>query len=146
MTPSRDESEAERLTRLNASRFAATDENPSNMVGLPEKWEYYLQEVPIMSSETITIYYLGETIKLVLTEYGWRGWWVHPVMGAFGDGMDYPSYDMALGAIEELIRRSGAIDTLLATIDDWKNTRQIAEEEHTLLENSLLGFIVCPGV
>jgi hypothetical protein len=93
--------------------------------------------------DAMTTDYLGETIKLVLTELGWRAWWVHSVMGALGDGMDYPTADLARHAVEELIQRSGAIDVLLATIDEWKLGDRLSEDEHHQLEVSLLGFIIC---
>jgi hypothetical protein len=94
-----------------------------------------------MLSKTMTADYLGETIKLLPTDQGWRGWWVHPVMGAFGDGMDYPSYDQALKATEELIRKNGAIDVLLSQIDEWLEAGLICDDEHIQLEVSLLAFV-----
>jgi hypothetical protein len=95
-----------------------------------------------MLSETVTTDYLGETIRLMPTLEGWRAWWIHPVMGAFGDGVDYPTCEQALTAVENLIQRSGVIDCLLGAIDEWKSNQLINPEEHSQLEISLLGFIV----
>jgi hypothetical protein len=97
----------------------------------------------MLQFETITTTYLGETIELVLTESGWRAWWMHSSMGAFGDGMDYPTCQLALKYVKELMRRSGAIDTLLTLIDDWKLADIVSEDEHSQVEADLLGFIVC---
>lgn len=89
----------------------------------------------------MTVDYLGETIKLLPTDQGWRAWWIHPVMGAFGDGMDYPSCEQALRATEQLIRKNAAIDALLNQIDQWVDDDLIGDDEHIQLEVSLLAFL-----
>ncbi len=86
----------------------------------------------------VTREYLGETVKLLPTVSGWRAWWVHPVIGAFGDGMAYETLEQAMTAVQELIRRNGAIDALLILVDQWEETGLISELEHGQLEVSLL--------
>ncbi len=94
----------------------------------------------------MTVDYLGETIKLLPTGQGWRAWWLHPVMGAFGDGLDYPSCEQALKATEELICKNAAIDALLNQIDQWVEVELICDDEHIQLEVSLLAFLTdSPG-
>lgn len=89
----------------------------------------------------MTVDYLGETIKLLPTDQGWRAWWIHPVMGAFGDGLDYPSREQALRATEQLIHKNAAIDALLNQIDQWVEADLIGDDEHIQLEVSLLAFL-----
>ncbi len=92
--------------------------------------------------DVTTTEYLGETIKLLSTNRGWCAWWVHPVIGAFGDGAVHPTAEQALDSIQELIRRNGAIDELLILIDQLQETGVISELEHNRLEVSLLGYAV----
>lgn len=84
--------------------------------------------------------YLGYKIDLVQQDPGWTSVWYHPVyviqLGFF------PTPNAAWDAAIELIQRDTAVRSLLNELEEWDGKNLIGEDEHSLLEESLVNFVV----
>ena len=84
--------------------------------------------------------YLGQIIELIQQDSGWISIWHQPgymiQIGFFATPSE--AWDAAV----ELIQRELAVRALLNTIDEWNATSLISYQEHSLMEDALVKFVV----
>ena len=82
--------------------------------------------------------YLGHSIEIFKDRPGWIASWNHDVgivqIGFFDTPVD------ALDAIIKFIQHDLVLRSLLSILDDWRKDERIAEEEYTLMADSLIAF------
>ncbi len=88
----------------------------------------------------IEVCYLREKVFLLRRDNHWIGWWYHQDF-QFSDGHSYQSPEAALGAIQEIVRRSSAVKGIDRVLGDWLAAGKISRTEMGHLQLSLMTFL-----